>query len=93
MTDYDPNIFKEILKNSVSINLRSDVNLGLMMSSGLDSSIIAKESSNLNKNLKAYTINFQDKDDNESELASKFANKLNINHETINLNKNEVPFC
>ena len=39
-----------------------------MMSSGLDSSIIAKESSYLNKNLKAYTVNFQDKDENESDL-------------------------
>ena len=92
LTNYDPNIFKEILKNSVSINLRSDVNLGLMMSSGLDSSIIAKESSYLNKNLKAYTVNFQDKDENESELAGKFAKELKINHEKINLNKNEAPY-
>ncbi len=90
--DYDPKIFKKIIKDSVYINLRSDVDLGLMMSSGIDSSIIAKESSDLNRNLKAYTVNFQDKDDNESELASKFANELRINHETINLNKDEAPF-
>ena len=64
------------MNNSISINLRSDVNLGLMMSSGIDSSIIANESCKLNKNLKAYTVNFEDKLDNEGFLASKFANEL-----------------
>ena len=88
---YDPKIFKEIMNNSISINLRSDVNLGLMMSSGIDSSIIANESFKLNKNLKAYTVNFEDKLDNEGFLASKFANELKINHEIINLKKDETP--
>ena len=31
----------DILKNSIKINLRSDVKIGLMLSSGIDSSIIA----------------------------------------------------
>ena len=88
---YDPEIFKKIMNNSISINLRSDVNLGLMMSSGIDSSIIANESCKLNKNLKAYTVNFEDKIDNEGALASKFANELKINHEIINLKKDEAP--
>ncbi len=88
---YDPKIFKEIMDDSISINLRSDVNLGLMMSSGIDSSIIANESCKFNKNLKAYTVNFEDKLDNEGVLASKFANDLKINHEIINLKKNETP--
>ena len=35
--------FKDIIKDSIKINLRSDVNLGLMMSSGLDSSIMQKK--------------------------------------------------
>lgn len=87
---YNHEIFKKIMNNSISINLRSDVNLGLMMSSGIDSSIIANESSKLKKNLKAYTVNFQDKKDNEGFLASTFANELKINHEIINLKEDDA---
>ena len=40
--------------------------------------------------MKAYTVNFEDKLDNEGFLASKFANELKINHEIINLKKDET---
>lgn len=87
---YNHEIFKKIMNNSISINLRSDVSLGLMMSSGIDSSIIVNESNKLKKNLKAYTVNFQDKKDNEGFLASKFAKELKINHEIINLKEDDA---
>jgi len=88
---YDPKIIKTILEESVAINLRSDVNSGLMLSSGLDSSIIAKESSKITKELKCYTVDFEKKIGNESQKAKRFANELKFNHETINLKENEAP--
>ncbi len=84
--------FKDIIKDSIKINLRSDVNLGLMMSSGLDSSIIAKEVAKKNQDIKAYTADFENKFDNEGILAKKFADELKINHETIQIKENDVPY-
>ena len=68
------------------------MNLGLMMSSGLDSSIIAKEVAKKNQDIKAYTADFENKFDNEGILAKKFADEIKINHETIQINENDVPY-
>ena len=38
---FDEKIFRDLLNDSIKINLRSDVQLGLFMSSGMDSNIIA----------------------------------------------------
>ncbi len=84
-SNYNQSMLKDILQDSISINLRSDVNLGLMMSSGMDSSIIAKEVSKNTKDIKAYTVDFENKNENESQIARKFADQLNIDHETIEI--------
>ncbi len=88
---FDEKIFRDLLNDSIKINLRSDVQLGLFMSSGMDSSIIASESAKHIKNIRAYTVDFEDKDENEGNNAKKFADELDINHEILSLKKKEVP--
>lgn len=83
---------KDILLNSVKSRMISDVPLGLFMSSGIDSiliaSLIKKE---LNQNIDTYTVKFKStKVHDESTHAKKIAKILGLNHITIssNLKKN-----
>jgi asparagine synthase (glutamine-hydrolysing) len=80
----------DILKNSIKINLRSDVKIGLMLSSGIDSSIIAYEIKNILNNLNCYSVDFEGKEQNESVMAKKFANFLDFSHETLIVSKNKL---
>lgn len=76
---------KEILIDSISTRMISDVPLGLFLSSGIDSSLIAclikKE---LNRNIEAFTVKF-DKNlvHDESEIAKKIAEHIGINHKIL----------
>lgn len=75
---------KNLIIESLEKRLICDVPIGLFLSSGIDSSLIASISSNeLNTNLDSYTVAFNGNLD-ESYLAKKIANHLNINNEIIN---------
>jgi asparagine synthase (glutamine-hydrolysing) len=70
------------LKESVRLRLHSDVPMGLFLSGGLDSSIIAYLSAKeLNKNLKTYTVGFPGhKEFDESSIANRTAKSLGLDN-------------
>jgi len=79
---------KDILLNSIKSRMISDVPIGLFMSSGIDSiliaSLIKKE---LDQNIDAYTVKFDStKVHDESPYAKKIAKFLGLNHITISTN-------
>ena len=79
---------KDILLNSIKSRMISDVPIGLFMSSGIDSiliaSLIKKE---LNQNIDTYTVKFNSsKIHDESTYAKKIAKFLGLNHTTISSN-------
>jgi asparagine synthase (glutamine-hydrolysing) len=84
---------RELLVNSVNEQLVSDVNLGAFLSGGIDStlivSIIAKL---LNKKINTYTVGFQHFNStlDESELASKSAKILGVNHTNKPILESEI---
>ncbi len=82
--------FKDLIDNSIKINLRSDVKVGLMLSSGIDSNIIAYEASNNSKDIKCFSVDFEGKVENESLKAKSFAKSLSLEHETINISKDQI---
>ncbi|MES2132264.1 MAG: asparagine synthase (glutamine-hydrolyzing) [Bacteroidota bacterium] len=73
--------FEEILSDAVKIRMRSDVAFGAFLSGGLDSSgIVSIMANNSRHPVKTFTIGFNDKAFDESELAAEVAGKFKTEH-------------
>lgn len=86
---YDNSKFYDILVKSVEDQLKADIPVDLLLSGGIDSSllsaIIYKE---LNRSVNSYTLSFDSENFDESKNASSSAKKLGINLEIINYPSN-----
>ncbi len=77
-----------IFKNSINFRLRSDVNVGVSLSGGIDSSTIASIIANLDKKLikKTYTFSSRSRDKNdEYEYVKEFNKMYNFKNIAIDL--------
>lgn len=76
-------ILKELknrIDKSVSERLVSDVPLGLFLSGGLDSAVVAESAGRQNLGLQAFTLGFEDSSHDETELAKITAEKFGLKH-------------
>ena len=85
--------YKDLLEDSIKLRVRSDVPVGVFLSGGVDSSILAAQ---LVKNktvegLEAYTYDFETGDAGEAEYASEVAQWLGIQQRISKLGSHEVP--
>lgn len=80
----------QVLKNSVRESLVSDVPLGVFLSSGVDSSLIAALAQEETGKLNTFTIGFDFSSFDESKAAKEIAHILGTNHHTIMLSKPEI---
>lgn len=80
----------ELLKNAVANQLEADVPVGLFLSGGTDSSVIAAIASTYKKDITALTMSTPNSHTDEAEAAAFVAKKLNINHEIIPLDSSCV---
>lgn len=72
---------EDLFKNSVKRRLLSDVPLGVFLSGGIDSSLVAKFMSDLSGNkIKTFSIGFHEKSFDESKIAMRFAKELKSEH-------------
>jgi asparagine synthase (glutamine-hydrolysing) len=76
------NIGKAIT-NSVKRQLVADVPLGVFLSGGIDSTLVAAKAREFNPELTAVTIGFDDKKFDESEKAIEYAKHLKIKHHHV----------
>ncbi len=84
-----PNIseLRQIIDSSISRQLISDVPIGIFLSSGIDSGLIASSVSQTNKDLVCYTASFEGREDSHEEVkrAKNLAKFLNLKHQTIKI--------
>lgn len=78
--------FDNIFKETIHIMLRSDVPLGIFLSSGLDSTLItAFISRYFNKSVDTYTAAFRESSYDESNLAKKLSDMYGTTHHKIDI--------
>jgi len=76
----------EILSDSIRLQLRSDVPLGVLLSGGIDSGLlVALASEHASTSLNTFTVRFEGSPFDESPLAEAVANRYGARHTTIDL--------
>lgn len=78
-----------LISNAVDIRMHADVPLGVYLSGGIDSSLVAALAAKNYKNVKTFCIKFREKGFDESVFAQKIAAHLQTDHHTIECNKEE----
>ncbi|TXE20244.1 asparagine synthase (glutamine-hydrolyzing) [Psychroserpens burtonensis] len=80
----------EILKDAVSTRLFADVPVGVFLSGGIDSSLIAATATQTSTSkIKTFSVKFNEKGFDESQYAQKVANHLGTDHHIIECNNDE----
>ena len=74
---------KAALRNAIERQLVSDVPLGIFLSGGVDSALVASIAKEFRPDITALTVGFKQKELDESPIASSYAQALGIKHETI----------
>ena len=79
------------MDDSIYLRLRSDVPLGVYLSGGYDSSLVAYKSNLLSsKKINSFCIGFEESSFDESIYAKKIAKKIGTNHHEFILKKNDI---
>lgn len=77
---------RSIIGEAVRIRLRSDVPLGVLLSGGIDSSIVAYEAAReVGDTLKTFTVAVDDPDLNEADVANRTAQALGVTNLTLSM--------
>lgn len=81
----------KLLKESVELQLISDVPLGVFLSGGVDSSAIASYAAKINPNipLETYTIDFNGKEGEDATFAEEVSKLLGTNHHSIKVDADQ----
>lgn len=77
---------KVLLEDSVKIRMISDVPLGVFLSGGVDSSLVAALASKQTSKLNTFSVKFNEAEFDESKYASQVAKVIGSNHTVIECN-------
>ena len=78
------------LNKSISNCLDADVPVGVFLSGGVDSSLIAAITKQYNPNIKAFSLGYKEEQFNEMPYAEKVAKHLSIEHKKIIINEDDA---
>lgn len=79
--------FDELLGNSISRQLRSDVPVGVLLSGGIDSTLVTSYASKYKENIDTYTVSFpQCRSLDESSYAQNVSKLYKTNHHVLEAN-------
>lgn len=81
----------DLLRDSVGLQLRSDVPLGLLLSGGIDSGLlVALAAEQLDQPLNTYTVRFEGAQVDESPLATSVAKRYGTHHTQLELSASSI---
>lgn len=81
----------ELLRDSVRLQLRSDVPVGMLLSGGIDSGLlVALAAEQLDQPLNTYTVRFEGAPIDESPLAASVAKRYGTRHEQLDLDTSSI---
>ncbi|MEO6814434.1 MAG: asparagine synthase (glutamine-hydrolyzing) [Ginsengibacter sp.] len=80
---------EQLLTDSIKNRLVADVPVGLFLSGGVDSSLVAAITSKQTSNLNAFTVSFYDKKYDESDYAKQVCKTYGINYNEIKVDAND----
>ncbi len=84
-------MLREKLSEAVRIRLRSDVPLGILLSGGVDSTVVTYEAAqHTNGNLQTFTIGVDDEAFDESSIAQATAKQYNIQNTVLRMKINPI---
>ena len=81
---------RALLEDSVRGHLIADVPIGVFLSSGLDSTVIAALASQVQKGVHTFTVAFPDSEFSEAEIARNTAQRLGTEHSELTLSGPEM---
>jgi asparagine synthase (glutamine-hydrolysing) len=81
---------RAILERSVKARLVADVPVGVFLSGGIDSGLVAALVAQQDQNIESFSIGFEDSSFDESPYASQIAHALNIRHQLKIFNVKEM---
>ena len=87
---FDLEEFDEILCESIKSRCVSDVGVGVFLSGGLDSSLIASIAKKSGTNIKSYTLGFEEASFDESSKAKYMSDHLGIKNEKFIINDEDL---
>lgn len=74
--------FKNIFSKVIKSQLNADVPVASFLSGGIDSPLVIATAKQYKPDIKGYTFGINDEEYNESDIAKKIANQLEIEHQT-----------
>jgi len=80
---------RELLKDAVGIRMHADVPLGVFLSGGIDSSLVAALATENSERIKTFCIKFKEKGFDESVFAANIAEHLKTDHHEIECSEEE----
>jgi asparagine synthase (glutamine-hydrolysing) len=84
------NLIENALSESIKQRLIADVPVGVFLSGGLDSSLIASMARQHSSKINSYTIKMPDASFDESIYAERTAKYLGLNHTTVEISNNDI---
>ena len=80
----------DTLRSSVEMSLTADVDVSVLLSGGIDSTIVAAIAKDIGHSLTSYTIDIGDDDYTEAEIARENAKSLGFAHQTLSFTSDDA---
>ncbi len=81
---------KTALEESIQVTLRSDVPVGVFLSGGIDSSVVAALAKKANKNIKTFSVVFEESIYSEEKYSRLVAKNLNTDHHELVVTRDDA---